>query len=595
MDRYTPLTAALTVGGGLLAAAFLPAAAAVAAPGDDAFTIGSTIFDPMTSSGAEGFDPVGPLNMAPPLLDLGGGKALGIIDLAPQNFELYSGTGSSATDLGSIDTNETVTNLLGLSNTEFTVESVVPATGVDASTLPAVGTVYDAFNLGNGWENVYTALPDVGSTSGSVTDTLVTPFGNIDLSSLFAGMNAANPLAPGDAFTGLQAGDSAIGANAFTIGTTTFDPFIGSGDTQVEGFAPVATLASAPPLLNLGGGQLVYSPSFPETPPTPFAPQDFDVYSGTGSSATELGTIHTAEDVTNLLGLTNTEFTVQSVDPVTGGDASTLPAVGTVYDAFNLGNGWENVYTATPDVGSTSGSVTDTLVTPFGNFDLSSMFGGINFANPFDPGDAFTGLQAGDSSVGADAFSPGGYVFDPFVESGDTSTEGFHVVPSLLGAAPLLNIGGASVGLGGGTPIDFAPQDFDVYNGTGSTDLGTITTGVNVSSLLGLANTEFTVTSVTPADGVTDAQLPGIGTVYDVFNLGNGWENIYTALPDVGGTGGSVTDTLVTPFGDVDLSSLFDGFNAALPLDPGDAFTGLLDAGSSAAVTALDPLAFLGL
>jgi hypothetical protein len=593
MDRCNPLTAAAIAGGGLLAAAILQAAVAVAAPGDEAFTIGGTTFDPTLAAGGEGFDPVGSLNMGPPLLALGGGKALGIIDLAPQSFDVYDGTGSSATELGSIETNETVTNLLGLTNTEFTVESVDPATGVDASQLPAVGTVYDAFNLGNGYENVYTATPDVGTTSGSVTDTLVTPFGNIDLSSLFGGMNAANPLQPGDAFTGLQVGDSTIGANAFTIGTTTFDPTLAAGG---EGFDPVSSLASAPPLLNLGGGQLVFSPSFPEVLPTPFAPQAFDVYSGTGSSATEIGSINTAEDVTNLLGLTNTEFTVQSVDPATGVDPSQLPAVGTVYDVFNLGNGYENVYTATPDVGTTSGTVTDTLVTPYGNIDLSSMFAGINAANPLDPGDAFTGLQAGDSAIGADAFTLGGFTFDPFTGSGDSVTEGFRVVPSLFGAAPLLNLGGASVGLGGSEPINFAPQDFDVYSGTGSsaTDLGTITTGVNVTNLLGLTNTEFTVASVDPATGVDASALPATGTVYDVFNLGNGWENIYTAIPDIGGTGGSVTDTLVTPFGDVDLSSLFDGFNAALPLDPGDAFTGLLDAGSSAAAT-LDPLAFLGL
>ena len=73
MNRYIPLTAAATAGGGLLAAAFLQAAVAVAAPGDDAFTIGGTTFDPMTSTGAEGFDLVPALSTSPPLLTLGGG------------------------------------------------------------------------------------------------------------------------------------------------------------------------------------------------------------------------------------------------------------------------------------------------------------------------------------------------------------------------------------------------------------------------------------------------------------------------------------------------------------------------------------------
>ena len=156
---------------------------------------------------------------------------------------MYSGTGSSATDLGSIDTGETVANLLGLPNTEFTVLDSTPLNGVEASQLPATGTVYDVLNLGSGTYNVYTATPGAG---GTVTDTLVTPSGNVNLDSLFGGINAANPLQPGDAFTGLQGGDSAIGADAFTLGSTTFDPMTAAGP---EGFDPVDSLLSAPPLL----------------------------------------------------------------------------------------------------------------------------------------------------------------------------------------------------------------------------------------------------------------------------------------------------------------------------------------------------------
>jgi hypothetical protein len=46
--------------------------------------------------------------------------------------------------------------------------------------------------------------------------------------------------------------------------------------------------------------------------------------------------------------------------------------------------------------------------------------------------------------------------------------------------------------------------------------------------------------------------------------------------------------------GVIDLDSLFSGIDAIAPLDPGDAFTAGLDA-ASAAVTSVDPLAFLGL
>jgi hypothetical protein len=102
-------------GGGLVAAAFLQAAAAIAdsgpsATGADAFTLGDYTFDPFTTgdSGAvEGFDPVNPLSTAPPLLTIGGGQAtlanLGGITIpqATQNFEVYDP--ASGDNLGSIN------------------------------------------------------------------------------------------------------------------------------------------------------------------------------------------------------------------------------------------------------------------------------------------------------------------------------------------------------------------------------------------------------------------------------------------------------------------------------------------------------------
>ena len=237
---------------------------------------------------------------------------------------------TSGTDLGSIEGNETVTSLFGLTNAEFTVATDTPAAGV-VSQLPTVGSVYDEFNLGNGYENIYTATP---GTDGTVTDTLVTPTGNVNLDSLFGGFNAADPLQPGDAFTGLETGDSGIGADAFSIGGVTLDPFTGFVNAEVEGFAPVSPLASSPPLLEIGGGQL---------DGIPFVSQSFDVYSGTGTSATDIGSITTNEDVTDLLGFTNTELIVTNATAASGdtsSQAADLPTDGSVYDAFNLGNGY---------------------------------------------------------------------------------------------------------------------------------------------------------------------------------------------------------------------------------------------------------------
>jgi hypothetical protein len=85
-----------------------------------------------------------------------------------------------------------------------------------------------------------------------------------------------------------------------------------------------------------------------------------------------------------------------------------------------------------------------------------------------------------------------------------------------------------------------------------------------------------------------------VGSAYDVFNLGDGIENVYTAIPGVDGAPDTVTDSLVTPWGDLNLDSLVAGIDGASALDPGAAFSAGLDA-ASAAATGIDPLAFLGL
>jgi hypothetical protein len=365
---------------------------------------------------------------------------------------------------------------------------------------------------------------------------------------------------------GVAAADiSATGADAFTIGTYTFDPFtVGSSGADVEGFAPVDAVTGAPPLLEQGE----------------FTPQSFEVFDPT--TGADLGSVDSNETVTDVLGSTNAAFAVTSVDPLAGeAGSSTLPAVGSVYDAFNFGGGFENVYSAIPSTTGGADAVTDTLVTPLGNVNLDSLFRGIDAAAPLNPGAAFTGLlQSGDSSIGPDAFTIGGSTFDPTLATGG---EGFAPVVPLVGAPPLLELGGGA-----------ATQDFNIYNVAG-TEVGSIETNETVADLLGSSNTAFTVTSVDPLAGETGSSaLPTVGSVYDVFNISGGLENIYTAIPGVNGAADTVTDTLLTPLGVVDLDTLFGDIGAVGPLDPGDAFTAGLDA-ASAAVTSVDPLAFLGL
>jgi hypothetical protein len=585
------ILAGLAATGGLLTTAFLQVAVAaadtgaVAAAGADAFTIGGYTFDPQLAAGGEGFDQVATLTSSPPLLELGGGTALGL-PLATQDFNVYDPT--SGTELGSIQGNETILSLFGLTNAEFTVASGTAADGANAA-LPTDGSVYDVFNLGNGYENVYVATPDVTNvdgttTPGTVTDTFVTPSGNTDLSSLFD-FNAANPLNPGDAFTGLDVSGISGAPDAFSIGGLTLDPISAAGG---QGFDSIAPLATAAPFLEIGGSSL----GDPANGGNDLATQSFDVYSGTGTSATEIGTINTGVDVTNLFGLTNTQLIVTDVTPADGVTTG-LPTVGSIYDATNLGNGYENVYTAVP---GTDGTVTDTLVTPYGNINLDSLFGTVNYANPLDPADALTGLQAGDSAIGAEAFSLGGFTFDPTLVGGG---EGFTPVEQLVGAPPLLDLGGGTPTIFGIT-LSLASQNFDVYDGSTAADqIGSITTNDQVTNLLGFVNTEFTVTGGSLlADAPAGAAIPVDGSVYDVLNLGNGIENIYTAIPGLDGAAATVSDVLTTPFGNLDLGDLFGGIDATSLLNPGDAFdaltSGLTDALGGAAGS-VDPLAFLGL
>jgi len=566
--HYRLIAAGLATGGGLVTAAFLQAAVAVAGPdeavapsatGADAFTIGGYTFDPYTGSGSsaqEGFDPVHTLTGSAPLLTLGGGSPGGLLPIAPQNFEVY---GVDGTSLGSVNSSVVVTNLAGLTNTQFTVTDVTAASGGSAADLPEAGSVYDVFNFGGGFANIYVATP---GEDGTVTDTFVTPWGSMDLSSMFADFNAADPLQPGDAFAALQSGASGGGDDAFAIGGLTLDPFTGSGDSAEEGFAPVAALGGAAPLLAIGGASL----GDPTHQGNGLASQDFHVYSGTGDDATQIGTINTAVDVTNLLGMTNTQLVVTNGSETADG----LPAVGTIYDAFNFGGGFANVYVATP---GEDGTVTDTLVTPFGSMDLSWLFSGMAGGTSMDPGAAFVALS--DSAVGADAFSIGGTTFDPFTGSGDSATPGFAPVYQTVGALPLLNIGGGTPGLSlGGTyiPLPVTSQDFNIYDGTDL--LGTAHAQETVTQLLGLTTTEFVIDGVTPGAGDA-ADLPEIGSVYSVLNLGGGFANVYTAIPGLDGADSTVTDTFVTPFGDIDLSGLFGGFDASALMDPGAAFLGL--------------------
>lgn len=651
-NRIRMAAAVATAGGGILTAAFLQAATAVADSGSETgFTIGGLTFDDpvaidnLTGIQTPGYEPLIPMFANVPLLSLGSDSLLGLASLGSQQFTLEDSSGET---LGTVLTSTNVQNLLGIVTAQFTVSSTDAADGLtdaQAAELPADGTVYSITNLGGGFANVYVAVPNAeGTAASSITNTFVTPFGNFDIPLSY---DAIAPLDPGKPLEALgdASGATGLSDNAFTIGSTTFDP----GADGVDIASPLS-FPSFAPLLRLEASAINLSGTGPDGTQ---ADQNFEVY----TNGTDAGSIQSYVWYSDVLGIDSTQFTVGAIAPasaalqsalaanldfsnadftaqdlanalaansgvlqygtgdITGNDVlisllpsdvslagsgitndeiasvlnnislADLPALGTVYSVTDLGGGFANVYQAVPGTDGDAATITNTLVTPFGNFEVPTSF---DATAPLDPAAPLGALAAtSDSAALSDnAFTIGDTTFDP--GSAGFSTDNSY---PLFGIAPLLQISGVNA-LGTFLPTQ---EGVEVYDGSGDA-LGTVNLGENMSNILGIETTQFTVTSVDAASGLTDAQLadlPTLGTVYSVTDLG--WfTNVYEAIPNADGTAAAnITDTLITPFGNIDLSGMFSMFDAIAPLDAGDAVSGIDDA-ASAVASAWDPLAFLG-
>ena len=542
--------------------------------GPDAFTLGPYTFDPYTTplllpqEGWAAFP--APVFPGPPVFNISGGNLDGI-GLATQNFEVFNASGH---EVGTVDTAGTILQILGQDSYEFTVTSSTPVLLGSTANLPAVGTVYDIYtglaagiNGGFEYHNVYEATP-----SGTVSDYVVLPngtysladpipvpqdFTTLNLSSLLT-QNFAKDLQPGDAFSNLAtSADASIGSNAFTINVPGFDYTLDPVSTLLASntYNAVTPLAGFPPLFAAGGADFVG---------ISVDTQGFDVYNAGG---TEVGSINADEFVVNFLGLTSTEEVVTSAIPNLLQSSSELPAVGTVFSVTDVAP-WgtpakDEIYLATPTT-----SATDTTVTSLGNFTTAAPFNLDAAGNgEINPASIFANLVAEqapqDASIpppllgapAADAFTINGITFYP-----ETSllAEGYNNMAQTLGAAPLIAaFGGSAEG------ISLAPQDFFYYTGTGASAHleGELSTSMTALDILSFSNASFTVTGC--ADVLcTDA--PANGTVFDVFNLGGGIENIYEGAPD-----GTVTDTLWTAFGPL-LNFTIPSLDAAIDLTPAD-------------------------
>jgi len=541
--------------------------------GADAFTLGPYTFDPYTTPlllPEEGWATFpAPVFPGPPLFNISGGDLDGL-GLATQNLEVFN---SSGTEVGTVDTAGTILQVLGQDSYEFTVTSSTPVLGDTAADLPAVGTVYDIYTGifagtagGFDYHNVYEATP-----SGTVADYVVLPSGQyslaspipvpqdfltLDLSGLLT-QNFAQDLEPGDAFSNLATSvDSSIGSNAFTINVPGFDYTLDPVSTLLapDTYNAVTPLAGFPPLFAAGGADFVG---------ISVDTQDFDVYNAGG---TEVGSVDADEFVVNFLGLTATEEAVTSALPNLGFTDANLPAVGTVFSVTNVAP-WntgakDEIYLATPTT-----SATDTTVTTAGSFTTAAPFNLDAAGNAeMNPASIFASLvaeQPQDASIpppllgatATDAFTINQITFYPETSS---LTEGYNDMAQTLGAAPLIAaFGGSAEG------ISLAPQDFFYYTGTGASaqEEGELSTSMTALDILWFSNASFTVTGCA---SVLCTDAPANGTVFDVFNLGAGFENVYEGTPD-----GTVTDTLWTALGPL-ISFTIPSLDAAVDLSPLD-------------------------
>lgn len=265
--------------------------------------------------------------------------------------------------------------------------------------------------------------------------------------------------------------------------------------------------------------------------------QDFDVVNADGDVVGSF-----TADVANssdVMGNTTQDMLVTS----STGDA---PAVGSVYDYFFTGTAdSDSTYNVYSDIPSASGSdtITDTVVTSSGSSAIPVDF------------DAANGLA--DVLNGTSSLATG------------MSTTAFDITPATNGTI---------VAIDGIQPEDIDVQGYQEFNWddvvTGQT--GTFDADVTQSAIIFGDTTQEQLVVTQDVSG----DAPAAGSVFEVYNYGDGFEQVYSDV--VTSSGDQITDTAVTPLGDVSLPESYD-VSAVLGAD---SFQNALDSGSAA--TSLD-------
>jgi hypothetical protein len=457
--------------GGLLVAALLPTAVASA----DSYEI---IPDPSSTEEVTGFfgAPATPPGVA--------GSIQG-----QQEFEVYDTTTDKT--VGTFDADEsTKADLYGADHQLILVtDDLSGTTGTAAGDTPPVGSVIDLANYGHGYQTIFSdlALP----TGDVLTKTLITPFGTET-------MPAHYDVAAGLA-TDTADDEPIVLTDGYELAPATG---VSENITSVSGVPP-ADLA-------VEGNQL------------------FDVYNAASDQATGAfyGEVTNTSDV--VLNYTEEILVTQDVSGTVGTAAGDTPPVGSLYNVFYIlgDESFYNLYTVTPT--SSGDSVSDVIVTPYGDINIPISF--------YDADGAMT------------------------VNSFTIPTDDETVVP--VGSEQISGVNGVP-------PLDSSVQgyqEFDLDNSSGAT-IGTFDADVTTANgFFGNASEAVLVTADSGATGTAAGDLPPVGSEFDVNDYGGGFETIYSDLTSTTGAN-VIAETFMTPFGDFAISPTLD-----LAANPGDLF-----------------------
>lgn len=260
------------------------------------------------------------------------------------------------------------------------------------------------------------------------------------------------------------------------------------------------------------------------SPATPGSIQGHQSFTYTDTSSGETGTLNGFEsNATDSFGDTNQEVLVTSSS---GTDA---PPVGSVLDTYTLGDsGYANIYSAIP-TGAGNYEITDTVVTPAGNYAIPTTFNAADL----------TAADAGGVPMGT------GEVIDPV---------GTQAIDAITGIAPL-------------AMADDGTQLFNVEDASGHV-IGSFNA---YDTITGDFFGSYTEAVLVTKDLGSVANDPGVGSIFNtMYYLGS--ESVYSDV--ISGSGHDITDTIVTPFGNLDIPTTFDAAlvetTSAIDLPGGD-------------------------